>query len=173
MNLQTFVAMSVRLGRRGVSVVELLVVVVIVLVIVSGVVLALTNASTQLWSRANSQMATSTGTYTASARIAEQLKRARNDSLRCWRLYDSIPILQFSKSGGNTVVLIYRNPNTNQLVRSDGGKAEVLSSGVTNFQASCRGGEQLVRIWLETQTGVLRGAATQTVLTEIRVLNPY
>lgn len=174
--------MGRRPNRRGVSVVELLIVLTIALLVVMGTALVLAQTSTMTWRRTDAQMTSATAAQQALNRITEDLRRADSSSFSA-TLSCQPDSLVLQPADGTPVVWYVRvqadvqgDPllRVGNLLRLQGATRQVIAAGVTSFTPSgCAPGSHLVRIALTTSpSGPDDVSFPQTLVSQAWVPNP-
>lgn len=160
------------MGKRGFTLVEIILVGGVLSVVIGGMMLVLAETGRNVWARTDAQLTSLTDAQRALGRVSEDLRRAVSSSLS-----DTGPnscranTLSFLESG--TIRRItYTRDNSNALTRQvDANPALTVASGLTAFTPACPGGG-LVRLTLTARANSLRGPSTQELESAIWVRNP-
>ena len=175
--------MRLRLGARGVSLLELLIVTVIVLLVVMGSILVLTRTGGQMWSRTDAQMTSATAAQQALNRLTEDARQARRSGLACNLNGPGVEVWFLTlppANGSPEVQYTFRPSDPDPLIRRSlmrtvqGSPAQVVATGITAFSpVNCAAGSELVRISLTAQVAGFGGVSSpQTLVSQMWVPNP-
>lgn len=164
-----------RHGEAGFTFVETLFVGVVVFVLLSGVTLVFMDTGARVWATTETQLVTLESAKRALHRLSAELREASRTNLSCNVggvdvAFDPIPAQ--AEGVAPPRVSYWRDTNTGSLMRQDqGADPTVAVAGLTDFTVTCPAAE-LVRLEVTARFATPHRAATQTLTSYVRLLNP-
>lgn len=159
-------------GRRGFSLVELLIVGVIMFGLLGGMAYVIIQTGTSVWGRTDTRLASLETVQRAMGRVRQDLNQARQATLTCSAVAEQLDFDPIPTIGGPHVTY-RRNAQTNQLIRTPQGQVgQVVAGGVTRFTPlGCAAGLVTLEITARVVTAD-QAVSTQTLKSQLMVRNP-